>query len=91
MVHTTTQNEKLMKILSDRPSIMQDLIDYNDLDDEQIRQYNKWLHWYNHLSQFDRDIFYLYTIGYTGYDIAKLYDCSQSLIYSKLKRIKSTL
>ena len=80
-----------MKILSDRPSIMQDLIDYNDLDDDQIRQYNKWLHWYNHLSQFDRDIFYLYTIGYTGYDIANLYDCSQSLIYSKLKRIKNTL
>lgn len=88
MVHTTTQNTQLMIILNNRPDVMKDIISIDEVDDEQLEEYNKWLHWYNHLTQFEKDIYYLNKIGYNGSQIAKLYDCSKSTIYSKLTKLK---
>lgn len=83
MKHYTTQNEKLLKILNDRPQIMQDAVDISQLDDSQLLDYQQFTRWYDNLSQFDKDLFYLLSIGYSVREVSELFDCSQSLIYQK--------
>ena len=83
MKHYTTQNEKLLKILNERPLIMQDLVDISELDDDQLSDYQSFIKWYDSLPQFDKDLFYLLNTGYSVKDIALLFDCSESLIYQK--------
>lgn len=87
MKKTTTQNEKLKKILSDRPTIMNTLLYEEDLDDERLSEYYKFMRWYDSLSQLDKDIFYLCQI-YTVKEVAELLDCSYSFIYMKKQKLK---
>lgn len=87
MQTTTTQNEKLKKILNDRQTIMETLLYGEDLDDERLSEYYKFMKWYDSLSQLDKDIFYLIQI-YGIPETAQLLDCSYSFIYSKSKKLK---
>lgn len=87
MKKTTTQNEKLKTILSDRPTIMNTLLYEEDLDDDQLKDYYKFMRWYDNLSQLDKDIFYLIQI-YGIPETARLLDCSYSFIYSKSRKLK---
>lgn len=88
MKHTTTQNAKLMKILSERPQIMETMVNTSDLDDEQLYQYYDFLKWYDSLSQIDKDLFFLIYSGHSIREIAELMDCSQSYVYGKRKLLR---
>lgn len=90
MIHmqkTTTQNDRLKTILNDRPTIMKTLLYEEDLDDDQLKDYYKFMKWYDSLSQSDKDIYYLIQI-YGIPETARLLDCSYSFIYSKSRKIK---
>ncbi len=90
MIHmqkTTTQNDRLKTILNDRPTIMKTLLNEEDLDDDQLKDYYKFMRWYDSLSQSNKDIYYLIQI-YGIPETARLLDCSYSFIYSKSKKLK---
>lgn len=90
MIHmqkTTTQNDRLKMILNERPDILNTFIDLEQLDDDQLKEYYKFMKWYDSLSQQDKDIYYLIQI-YGIPETARLLDCSYSFIYSKSRKLK---
>lgn len=78
-------NKELIAALQDRNETYNSCFQF-DLDDEQIEKLNR----YNNLSQFEKDVLYLYS-QYNVTEVARLYGCSKQLIYSRLKEIKDKL
>ena len=83
------KNKELLAVLSERPSVME-YMKPNDMDDEQLEHYNMVIKKYENLNQLDKDIFYLaIVVGVRR--TAELMQCSASLIFKKMKRIKKEL
>ena len=78
-------NEDLLNHLRGSKEVINGLTDF-DLDDEQLEVINR----YKNLSQFERDLLYLYS-QHTVDIISKLYNCSKTHIYNKLREIKKKL
>ena len=83
------KNKELLEVLAERPSVMK-YMKPNDLDDEQLQHYNSVMIKYDNLCQLDKDIFYLaIVVGVKR--TAELMQCSASLIFKKIKRIKKEI
>lgn len=83
------KNKELLEVLAERPSVME-YMKPNDLDDEQLQHYNSVMIKYDNLNQLDKDIFYLaIVVGVKR--TAELMQCSASLIFKKMQRIKKEL
>ncbi len=86
---TAVKNKDLLEVLAERPSVFSDLKP-QDLDDEQTKRFDRVMRNYEGLSQLDKDIFYLAIVkGVTK--TANLMQCSTSLIFKKMKRIRKEL
>lgn len=79
-------NKELIEALKDSKEIFECILTEFDLDDEQLKTLNK----YQQLTQFERDVLYLYS-QISVNEIAKLYGCSKQLIYDRLREIKRKL
>ena len=84
-IHKAYSNKELIAALQDRNETYNSCFQF-ELDDEQIEKLNR----YNNLSQFEKDVLYLY-YQYNVKEVARLYGCSKQLIYSRLKEIKDKL
>lgn len=83
------KNNELLTELGERQSVFENLKP-SDLDDEQLLQYDNFMIKYNKLPQLDKDIFYLATVkGVTK--TANLMQCSTSLIFKKMQKIRKEL
>ena len=89
MIRTITNNADLLKVLSERKDVMGTLIHNTELDDSDLCTYNRFMNWYNNLSQLDKDIFYLLTQRSVG-EIAKLLNTSVGYVYNKKRELEKS-
>ena len=84
-------NEQLLAALKDREQFIKDMDDevfnYSDYDDEQLKTYKTYMKKVSELSQFEKDVWYLKRHMSVA-DIAKLYAISETYIYRTIKNIK---
>lgn len=84
-------NEQLLAALKDREQFIKDMDDevfnYSDYDDEQLKTYKTYMKKVSELSQFEKDVWYL-KLHMSVSDIAKLYAISETYIYRTIKNIK---
>ena len=83
----TNMNDELVKALKDFDSVMDDMVDESDIDDEQYNQIQK----FKNLPRYEQELFYLWTKTGSGRTVAKLYGCSKSFMYYKIQEIKNKL
>lgn len=89
MIRNITNNAELLKVLSGRKDVMDTLIHNTELDDSDLCTYNRFMNWYNSLSQLDKDIFYLLTQLPVG-EIAKLLNTSVGYVYNKKRELEKS-
>lgn len=89
MIKTVSNNTELLKILSDRPDVLSTAIQNTELDDSELCIYENFVQWYSHLSQLDKDIFYLLSQLPVA-EIARLLECSVGFVYNKKRELEQS-
>lgn len=99
MIKTVSNNTELLKILSDRPDVLSTAISNEgpfaysiqntELDDSDLCIYENFVQWYSHLSQLDKDIFYLLSQLPVA-EIARLLECSVGFVYNKKRELEQS-
>lgn len=89
MIRTITNNAALLKILNERKEVMSALLQDTELDDSDLCTYNRFMNWYDSLSQLDKDIFYLLSQLPVG-EIAKLLNTSVGYVYNKKRELEKS-
>ena len=89
MIKTVSNNTELLKILSDRPDVLSTVIQNTELDDSELCIYENFVQWYSHLSQLDKDIFYLLSQLPVA-EIARLLECSVGFVYNKKRELEQS-
>ena len=89
MIKTVSNNTELLKILSDRPDVLSTAIQNTELDDSELCIYENFVQWYSHLSQLDKDVFYLLSQLPVA-EIARLLECSVGFVYNKKRELEQS-